>query len=347
MEPPPIQYVRSEDGFDIAYTVCGGGPPLVFTGAGLMHSQLAWQMPRLRDWLQGLAARFQLVQFDSRGTGLSARDLPPDHRVERYQHDIEAVIERLGLERFILFGHSFLPTCIATQYAVQNPGRVSAVILSGTVSALASQRAPALFAAFPNEDWDIFLRTIVEVGHQPESPAQADEMVELFRQAYDQQDFLLMVVAANRFSLVDLLPQLTTPTLVLNTRSAGLYPLEESLKVARLARAKLVSLDGQPSLGDADQGLRAIEAFLAAIPAESTRVDAEPRVPLSTREAEVLGLIARGLSNQQIADELVISVRTVERHINHIYVKIGAHNKAQATAYAMQRGLVTTPQSRS
>jgi pimeloyl-ACP methyl ester carboxylesterase len=42
----------------------------------------------------------------------------------------------LGLERFVLFGHTFLPTCIATQYAVENPGRVSAVVLSATVGAL-------------------------------------------------------------------------------------------------------------------------------------------------------------------------------------------------------------------
>ena len=64
--------------------------------------------------------------------------------------------------------------------------------------------------------------------------------------------------------------------------------------------------------------------------------DAEPQVRLSAREKEVLGLIARGFSNQQIADELVISVRTVERHINHVYAKIGVHSKAQATAFAMR-----------
>jgi DNA-binding NarL/FixJ family response regulator len=71
------------------------------------------------------------------------------------------------------------------------------------------------------------------------------------------------------------------------------------------------------------------------------RAGAEPQVRLSTRENEVLGLIARGLSNQLIADELVISVRTVERHINHIYEKIGVHSKAQATAFALRHRSVT------
>jgi DNA-binding NarL/FixJ family response regulator len=47
---------------------------------------------------------------------------------------------------------------------------------------------------------------------------------------------------------------------------------------------------------------------------------------LSAREAEVLGLVARGLTNAQIAKELFISPRTVNRHLNSIYQKIGAGN---------------------
>jgi non-specific serine/threonine protein kinase len=60
---------------------------------------------------------------------------------------------------------------------------------------------------------------------------------------------------------------------------------------------------------------------------------------LSRREAEVLGLIARGRTTQEIAGDLVISVNTVERHITHVYQKIGARGRAEATAYALQQGL--------
>ena len=63
---------------------------------------------------------------------------------------------------------------------------------------------------------------------------------------------------------------------------------------------------------------------------------------LTTREAEVLRLLARGLSNQEIASALVLSVRTVERHISTIYEKLGAHGKvarAMASAYAVRHGL--------
>jgi DNA-binding CsgD family transcriptional regulator/pimeloyl-ACP methyl ester carboxylesterase len=337
MDAPPVQYVKTSDGFDIAYCVSGRGQPLVFTGGGFMHVQLAWRMPRLRDWLERLAARFQLVQFDMRGTGLSARDVPDGLRAEDYQRDIDAVIERLGLHHVILYGHTFLPTCIATQYAVRKPDRVSAVIMSGTVSALGSQRAPALFSAFPDQDWEMFLRTVVQVGQDPESTEQAQEMFEIFRQSYDQRVFLLMVAAANRFSLVDLLPQLTTPTLVLTTRRVALYPPEEPLKVARLARAQIVTLDGRGPYGDADQGIRTIETFLAGI--RPAVPEARPPDGLSIRETEVLRLIAAGKSNQQIADALVVSPSTVLHHVTNILTKTGCSNRTEAAAFAHRHGL--------
>ncbi len=59
---------------------------------------------------------------------------------------------------------------------------------------------------------------------------------------------------------------------------------------------------------------------------------------LTRREIEVLRLIAGGHSNQEIADELVISLNTVERHITNLYGKIHARNKADATAYALNHG---------
>jgi len=60
---------------------------------------------------------------------------------------------------------------------------------------------------------------------------------------------------------------------------------------------------------------------------------------LTAREAEVLRLIAAGRTNTEIAEELTLSVRTVARHITNLYTKIGARNKAEATAYAGRKGL--------
>jgi DNA-binding NarL/FixJ family response regulator len=60
---------------------------------------------------------------------------------------------------------------------------------------------------------------------------------------------------------------------------------------------------------------------------------------LTAREAEVLSLIAAGLSNAQIAERLVISETTVKSHINHVFAKIGVRDRAQAVSYAFQHGI--------
>ena len=66
-----------------------------------------------------------------------------------------------------------------------------------------------------------------------------------------------------------------------------------------------------------------------------------PTLPdeLTTREIEVLKLIAAGLSNTEIAATLVVSAATIKTHINHIFQKTGARDRAQAVRYAYQHGL--------
>jgi NarL family two-component system response regulator LiaR len=61
--------------------------------------------------------------------------------------------------------------------------------------------------------------------------------------------------------------------------------------------------------------------------------------PLTARELDVLRLIARGLSNQAIADELVISAKTVRYHVSHILHKLHLATRTQAALYAVQEGL--------
>ncbi len=84
----------------------------------------------------------------------------------------------------------------------------------------------------------------------------------------------------------------------------------------------------------------AVDALLAAAGHEQRRRREWP-AGLTTREVEVLRLVARGLSNKQVAERLVIARKTVDNHVEHIYTKIGASNRAQASLFAVRNALVT------
>jgi len=64
---------------------------------------------------------------------------------------------------------------------------------------------------------------------------------------------------------------------------------------------------------------------------------------LSLREREVAVLVARGLTNRQIAEELIISERTAEGHVDHIRDKLGVHNRAEVAVWVVQNRLAVEP----
>jgi DNA-binding CsgD family transcriptional regulator len=84
------------------------------------------------------------------------------------------------------------------------------------------------------------------------------------------------------------------------------------------------------------------EAVDAVLQAAGHRVTRRRDWPagLTTREVEVLRLLARGLSNKQIAERLVISRKTASNHIEHIYTKIGVTNRALASLFAAKHRLI-------
>lgn len=83
---------------------------------------------------------------------------------------------------------------------------------------------------------------------------------------------------------------------------------------------------------------------LDAVVAEGLAVDVRQRAAVPARltpaEVQVLRRLARGCTTREIADELVVAVPTVDRHITHIYDKIGQRGRAAAAAFALKHGLM-------
>lgn len=83
-----------------------------------------------------------------------------------------------------------------------------------------------------------------------------------------------------------------------------------------------------------------VRSVIDRIPAETGRAPLQPVDPLTEREVEVLAEIAEGYTNEEIADRLFISRGTVKRHASNIYLKLGAHHRAEAAARGRELGLI-------
>ncbi|MCE3550119.1 response regulator transcription factor [Pseudonocardia sp. RS11V-5] len=111
--------------------------------------------------------------------------------------------------------------------------------------------------------------------------------------------------------------------------------LSKDADAEAIGRALRSAADGQTTLDPA----AAARLVGGAAPAPAPAPDALPD-GLTPREAEVLTLIAEGLSNQQIARRLVVGEATVKTHVNHLFAKAGLRDRAQAVRYAYRHGLV-------
>jgi pimeloyl-ACP methyl ester carboxylesterase len=110
------------DGTDLAYHVSGEGDPVICLPGGMQDTGYLGE-------LGGLSKHRQLIMFDLRGTGRSA--IPRDaasYRCDRLVDDVEALRERLGLERFDLLAHC-AGANLATLYAARHPERVGRLAL--------------------------------------------------------------------------------------------------------------------------------------------------------------------------------------------------------------------------
>jgi DNA-binding NarL/FixJ family response regulator len=116
--------------------------------------------------------------------------------------------------------------------------------------------------------------------------------------------------------------------------------LTKDVGAAEIREALVRVTQGQAAIDPAVQQ-HLLDAIASGKPGHVPGPQSARQLPagLTAREAEVLTLIASGLSNAEIAAQLVVSETTVKSHINHLFAKTGVRDRAQAVAYAYQHGL--------
>jgi pimeloyl-ACP methyl ester carboxylesterase/DNA-binding CsgD family transcriptional regulator len=348
-----IRFCSSADGTRLAYAVHGTGPPLVVASCWLSHLQHDWRSPVWRHFLDGLGAIATVVRYDERGFGMSDWNVD-DFSLPARLGDLEAVVDAAGLDRFALLGMSG-GSAPALAYAVAHPERLTRLVLYGTVCGIPVQRDRD--AEAEEETY----RSMIRVGWAKEDPvfrrvfttrfipdASEEQMRwfdELQRMSTSPENAVASRIGRQQVDIADELRRITAPTLILQATGDRSTTFDNAIEVStRVRGARLVALDSNNHI------------LLAGEPAWTTFVDEvttflEPDrqawadrgrdgsiASLSARERDILRACADGATNEQIAAELGLSPRTVERHLSNVYLKLGLSGPA-ARAGAVARYL--------
>ena len=341
-----VQFCRGSGGVRIAWAIHGSGPPLLIVSCWLGHLQYDWQSPVWRHFLDELGAIASVVRYDERGFGMSDWAVD-DFSIDARLSDLEAVVAASGFERFALLGMSG-GAPVALAYAATHPERVSRIVLYGASSAYARRGGD------PERDAEeAVYREMIRVGWAKQDPVfrnvftrkfipdATEEQMRWFddlqRMATSPETAVASRIQRSQSDVTPLLDRVTAPTLVLQAtgdRVAGFSPGPDI--TARLPSARLVPLDSANHILLADEPawprfMDEVRAFLE--PERSVGRSPDSGLgDLSERELEVLHVAARGRGNDDIAAELGLSVRTVERHLSNVYLKLGLTGKAARTA---------------
>jgi len=348
-----IRFVTSSDGVQIATARYGQGPLVLKAATWLTHIDHVGPGSIQQALIDEFSASHTYVEYDTRGCGLSQRRVD-DLSFESWVRDLEAVADVHGRdEPFTLLGF----TCgagVAVEYAARHPGRVRNLVLFGgfaTSYYSTSHPDPAV-----RREGDLMLE-LAAVGWGSSSPAFRQVFVSRFLpdaspsqwSAFDklQRETCSADVAARYLrslygiNVKEAAQRVQCPALILHPKDDQMVPFEQGRRLASLVPgARFVPLEGRnhiPFPGEpAFAGfLREVREFLG------TRHAPEPPTrKLTPRQAEVLGRIAIGETDKQIAGALGLSPRTVEMHAASALKALGCRTRAEAVHRATRLQLL-------
>lgn len=336
-----IRFCNSRDGVRIAYSVTGRGLPLVMLSGGHSHLELDAASPVLEHWIEALGRDRMLVRLDTRGYGLSDRDVA-DHSLDAVADDVQAVVDAAGLERFALLAW-LGGTPFAVTLAARMPQRVIRLVLHAAYlrgwlrRGLGPQEREVVDALVKQVEsgWDMadpIVRHAITSSFIPDSTAEQQAWLnDAMRTSVLGADAARRLRTRLASDVTSIAPAIACPTIVLNARHDTNPPFEEGrLAASLIPGAQFVALSSRNHiLLEHEPAWRRwrdeVETFLARPHASQS-----PVATLTPRERDLLALVAEGLDNAQIAARLGIREKTVRNHLTSIYAKLGVETRAQA-----------------
>jgi len=283
-----------------------------------------------------------------------------DLSFERQVADLEQIADAAGLERFALFGIS-QGAAVAIEYAARHPARVSHIVLHGGFARGWARRSPESLRAgramseIVRIGWGAgtaaYRRMFAELLMPQANDEQVEWICELQRRTTTPEIAARIMEVSGNIDVTARLPLVRVPTLVLHPRRDAMVPFDEGRWIAAaIPGARFVELDsanhvlveGEPAAERFDKVVGEFLGWEREAPrrrAADLPVSSEELAMLTVREREILDLVASGASNQEIAEQLFISEKTVRNHLTAIFDKIGVTSRSQAIVFARDRGL--------
>lgn len=271
---PLIQYATTSDGVSIAFWTLGNGPPLLcLPTLPLANLQVEWEMPLYRRWFERIAEGRTVIHYDSRGTGLSDRDVE-DLSLDAHLRDIDAVLERVEVAKADIFAASYAGP-VGIRYAATRPDAVSRLVLWCTharhdeVTGRMEQRLNAQRMAvnrLAEVDWDLYIRTYLHRAIGWSEGDTANQFVALAKSSIEPSAFVRALGEYAEFDATADLPLVRVPTLVLHRPEfIGSSVAVAKGLAARIPGGQLQLLNGTsvvPFIGDVEAVFRALDGFL-------------------------------------------------------------------------------------